>query len=312
MHRIIKAIRLGWPLGLAPLTFALLLTGACGTASAEVWTKLSVAAALPAEGASLIAFPTPYPEDVTFAIESSTTGLIGPKVNIATQNAVNSNGRMFPEVRVEALYLKESERDPEVYAGYSTYEPWATIPGTYYWQFEGERTGNVTKCEWNPYLGEEYCYPTSESFDYLSPVYTLVITPKSSPPPASPPPAATTPPPTPPSITAFASSGSVKLSSGTGTIAAGCGAASNETCTFALTLVATVHGAHASAVKHVTVGTVTGNVQGGKSGKLAVKLNSRGRGYLKHNSLHLEATGSVKSTAGLVTKISRHLTIKKK
>ena len=128
-------------------------------------------------------------------------------------------------------------------------------------------------------------------------------------PPPTPPPA---PVPTPPSITAFASSSGVKLSSGTGTITAGCGAASNETCTFALTLVATVHGAHTSAVKHVTVGTVTGNVQGGKSGKLTVKLNSRGRGYLKHNSLHLEATGTVKSTAGLVTKISRHLTIKKK
>jgi hypothetical protein len=128
-------------------------------------------------------------------------------------------------------------------------------------------------------------------------------------PPPAPPPA---PAPTPPSITAFASSSSVKLSSGIGTITAGCGAASNETCIFALTLVATVHGAHASAVKHVTVGTVTGNVQGGKSGKLTVKLNSRGRGYLKHNSLHLEATGAVKCTAGLVTKISRHLTIKKK
>jgi hypothetical protein len=124
----------------------------------------------------------------------------------------------------------------------------------------------------------------------------------------TPPPA----PPAPPSITAFASSSSVKLSSGTGTITAGCGAASNETCTFALTLIATVHRAHASAVKHVTVGTVTGNVQGGKSGKLTVKLNSRGRGYLKHNSLHLQATGTVKSTAGLVAKISRHLTVKKK
>jgi len=129
-------------------------------------------------------------------------------------------------------------------------------------------------------------------------------------PPLAPPPPP--PAPTPPSITAFAASSSVKLSTGTGTITAGCGAASNETCTFALTLVATLHGAHASAVKHVTVGTVTGNVAGGMSGKLMVKLNSRGRGYLKHNSLHLEATGTVKSTAGLVTKISRHLTIKKK
>jgi hypothetical protein len=126
----------------------------------------------------------------------------------------------------------------------------------------------------------------------------------------APPPAA--PAPTPPSITAFASSSSVKLSNGIGTITAGCGAPIDETCIFALMLVATVHGAHASAVKHVAVGTVTGSVQGGKSGKLTVKLNSRGRGYLRHNSLHLEAAGIVKSTAGLVTRISRHLTIKKK
>jgi hypothetical protein len=194
MHRIINAIRLLRLSGLAPLTFALLLTGACGTASAEVWTKLPVTAALPADGASLTAFPTPYPEDVIFAIESPTTGLIGPKVNIAAENAVNSNGRLFPEVTVESLYLKESERYPEAYAGYSTYEPWATIPGTYYWQFEGRRLESVEKCEWNPYLGEERCSPTSEWFNYLSPVYTLVITPKPAPPPASPPPA---PPPTP-------------------------------------------------------------------------------------------------------------------
>jgi len=186
MHRIIKAIRLLRPLGLATLTFALLITGACGTASAEVWTELPITAALPANGASLIAFPTAYPDDVTFAIESSTTGLIGSKVNIAAENAVNSNGRLFPEVRVEALYLKESERYPEIYAGYSPYEPWATAPGTYYWQFEGERLESVEKCFKG--VGPEVCLPTSEWFNYLSPVYTLVITPKPSPPlPASPP-----------------------------------------------------------------------------------------------------------------------------
>ena len=124
-------------------------------------------------------------------------------------------------------------------------------------------------------------------------------------PPPTPPPA-----PSPPSITAFASS--VKLASGTGAIMAGCDAAGTETCTFALTLVATVHGAHASAVRRVVVGTVKGSVQAGKRGQLTVRLNAQGRRYLKHSSLHVRATGTVRSTAGLVTNISRHLTIKKK
>lgn len=116
----------------------------------------------------------------------------------------------------------------------------------------------------------------------------------------------------PPGITGFASNGAVKLSSGTGTITAGCIAATNETCTVSLTLIASVKGGHASSTKHVTVGTVTGTVPGGRSGKLKVKLTSRGRGYLKHGTLHLEAKGTVKNTAGLVTKISRRLTIKKR
>ncbi len=90
-----------------------------------------------------------------------------------------------------------------------------------------------------------------------------------------PPPSSSTTPPTAPTITAFASSSDVKLSSGIGTITAGCGAANTETCTFALTLIATVKGAHASSTKHVTIGTVTGSVPGGKSGKLTIKYSSR-------------------------------------
>jgi hypothetical protein len=128
----------------------------------------------------------------------------------------------------------------------------------------------------------------------------------------TPPTPSSTTTPTAPSITVFSSSAGVKLPSGTGTMTAGCSAASSETCTFTLTLVATVNGAHASSAKHVTVGTVTGTVPGGRSGKLTVKLNSRGRNYLKHNTLHLEAKGTVTNTAGLVTKLTRRLTVKKK
>jgi fibronectin-binding autotransporter adhesin len=119
--------------------------------------------------------------------------------------------------------------------------------------------------------------------------------------------------PKPPSVTSFATSLSVKLSSGAGTLTAGCGAPAEESCTFTLTLYATVKSAHASSTsKRVKVGTVSGKIQGGHVGKLTVKLNATGRSLLKHGSLHLEAKGTIKDTAGLVTQFHRSITIKKK
>jgi hypothetical protein len=122
-----------------------------------------------------------------------------------------------------------------------------------------------------------------------------------------------TPKPTAPSVTSFATSLSVKLSSGVGTLTAGCGALADESCTFTLALYATVKSAHASSTsKRVKVGTVSGKIQGGHVGKLSVKLNATGRSLLKHGSLHLEAKGTVKDTAGIVVQFHRSITIKKK
>jgi hypothetical protein len=133
-----------------------------------------------------------------------------------------------------------------------------------------------------------------------------------APTPPTPTPTPSAPKPTPASITSFATSLGIKLSSGSGTLTAGCGAPANEFCTFTLTLYASVKGGHASSVKRVKVGTVSGKIQGGHTGKLTVKLNATGRKYLKHGTLHLEAKGTVKDTAGLVTQFHHHLTVKKK
>jgi hypothetical protein len=112
-------------------------------------------------------------------------------------------------------------------------------------------------------------------------------------------------------VSAFATAGGVKLSSGAGTLTAGCGAPATEYCTFTLTLFASVTNGHASAAaKRVNVGIVTGKVQGGKSSELAIKLNAAGRELLRHGSMHLEAKGTVKNNAGLVAQFHKRITIK--
>ena len=115
--------------------------------------------------------------------------------------------------------------------------------------------------------------------------------------------------PTPASVTSFTTSVGVKLSSGLGTLSAGCGAPATESCTFTLTLYASVKGAHAGS-KLVKVGTATGKIVGGHVGKLTIKLNASGRKYLAHGTLHLEAKGTIKDSAGLITQFHHHITIK--
>ncbi len=115
-----------------------------------------------------------------------------------------------------------------------------------------------------------------------------------------------------PTVSAFASTVGVNLATGIGSLSASCAAPATEVCTFSLTLVARVKNGHASSAAKVKVGTVSGKSQGGKSGKLAVKLTKAGRKFLKHGAIHLEATGTVKDSAGLVTRFSRRVTVKKK
>lgn len=102
----------------------------------------------------------------------------------------------------------------------------------------------------------------------------------------------------------------MKLSSGQGTLSAGCGAPTDESCTVTLSLYASIKGAHASSVKLVKVGTATGKIQGGHVGKLTIKLNATGRKFLAHGTLHLEAKGTIEDTAGLITQFHRHVVIK--
>jgi fibronectin-binding autotransporter adhesin len=129
----------------------------------------------------------------------------------------------------------------------------------------------------------------------------------------TPTPTPSTPKPTPAKVTSFATTFTVKLSSGLGTLTAGCGAPADEACSFTLTLYLLVKKGHTSAAtKRIDVGTVSGKIQGGHTGKLTVKLNATGRKLLKHGSLHLEAKGTIKDTAGLLTQLHLNVTVKKK
>jgi hypothetical protein len=113
-----------------------------------------------------------------------------------------------------------------------------------------------------------------------------------------------------PVVSAFATKVKVKRQTGAGTLVAKCGLPSSEVCTFSLTLyVAVKHGHKTSQVK---VGTVSGKIRGGQSGKLALRLNAAGRRLLGRGAVHAEAKGSVKSTAGLVTRFHRRITISRK
>jgi hypothetical protein len=112
-----------------------------------------------------------------------------------------------------------------------------------------------------------------------------------------------------PSIGAFSRTVKVKRSKGTGIATASCGLPAAEACSFTLTLYATVKNGRAAA--RVKVGTVTGRIAGGKTGKLVLKLNAAGRRYLRRGSFHVEAKGSARSTAGLVTNFHRRVTIKR-
>jgi hypothetical protein len=126
---------------------------------------------------------------------------------------------------------------------------------------------------------------------------------------SSPPPAAPVPAPSPPSLAGLSSTVKVKKSKGTGAATASCSLPSAEACTVSLTLYAILKHGHATA--RVKVGTVTGRIAGGKKGKLALKLNAAGRRYLMRGSFHVEAKGTVRSSAGLVTNFNRRLAIKK-
>ncbi len=114
-----------------------------------------------------------------------------------------------------------------------------------------------------------------------------------------------------PTVLAFASTVAVKLPGGLGSLTARCGAPSSESCTFSLTLFATLKNGHARA-RRVAVGTVSGKLKGGRAGKLVVRLNTAGRKLLRHGTMHVEANGTVRGSAGLVTRFHRRLTIKRK
>jgi hypothetical protein len=112
-------------------------------------------------------------------------------------------------------------------------------------------------------------------------------------------------------ISAFGTVAKVKRKTGVGALVVGCRAAASETCTFSLSLYATVKRGHASSASRVKVGTARGKVRGGRSGKLLVRLNAAGRRYLNHSTFHVEARGTVKASSGVVSSVKRRITLKR-
>ncbi len=112
-------------------------------------------------------------------------------------------------------------------------------------------------------------------------------------------------------LTFFPSGARVKPSTGVATLVAGCsGPLQSETCTFSFALDMTVRNGSASSAGRVKVGTITGTAPGGITGTLTLRLNTAGRRYLKGGALHLDAIGTVTTTARLVTHVDRRITVK--
>jgi hypothetical protein len=111
-------------------------------------------------------------------------------------------------------------------------------------------------------------------------------------------------------LTFFPSGVRVKAN-GVGSLVAGCsGPPDTEVCAFSLVLRATVHSGSGST-SHVQVGAISGRAPGGITGNLTLRLNTAGRRYLKAGALHVDGTGTVTTTARLVTPVHRRITIKR-
>jgi hypothetical protein len=105
-------------------------------------------------------------------------------------------------------------------------------------------------------------------------------------------------------LTFFPSVVSVKPS-GVATLVAGCsGPPYTESCTFALVLERDGGGAQ--------LGVLGGRAPGSITGNLTLRLNAAGRRDLAAGTLHVLATGTITTSAHLVTKVRRRLTLKKR
>jgi hypothetical protein len=105
-------------------------------------------------------------------------------------------------------------------------------------------------------------------------------------------------------LTFFPSVVSVKPN-GVATLVAGCsGPPSTESCTFSLVLKRDGGGAQ--------LGILGGRAPGGITGNLRLRLNAAGRRDLAAGTLHVIGTGTLTTSAHLVTKVRRRLILKKR
>jgi len=105
-------------------------------------------------------------------------------------------------------------------------------------------------------------------------------------------------------LTFFPSVVSVKPS-GAATLVAGCsGPPSTESCTFSLVLERAGGGSQ--------LGVLGGRAPGSITGNLKLRLNAAGRRALAAGTLHVLGTGTITTSAHVVTKVRRRLTLKRR
>jgi hypothetical protein len=143
--------------------------------SSSVADPLPIASLSPANGST----QTPGYR-VPFELVSSSSTLIGVKVEVATQNVPGQDGSLADDFQKDTVFLTKSDAYPTTYRGTSTGYGggWESTPGTYYWQVSASEFINEA-----PYVRK-----------YLGPVYTITIGyPPPPPPVAEPTPSAIAP-----------------------------------------------------------------------------------------------------------------------
>lgn len=118
-----------------------------------------------------------------FTFTSRLLHLTSVTVVVDSQSTSGETGALSTNYRVGTVSLSPGQYSaPEAtYTGSPTAAPWATIPGTYYWQIEAQEQHEEQICP--EAEGPTFCFGRKYNVTYLSSVYTLVVAPKPPPPP---------------------------------------------------------------------------------------------------------------------------------
>jgi hypothetical protein len=179
--------------------FAVLVPGTAACASYPPPEPLPYTSVTPADGTTIEArgFYPGGTEGIHFMIKAI-PGLEVVNGRISATPALGIDGRTLSDLdQVQGFSLfkfpSETNPMPEVYESFGTlvgdvFSGWSTKPGTYYWQISA-----TTVNYYNTVEVEGILYP--EEHLYLSPIFSIVVLPRSEPPPPQPPQPSPKPPP---------------------------------------------------------------------------------------------------------------------